>query len=240
VITAMHTNTDSKAWVTGNESFVLEVSSALAASLAARARRMFSHARLSIALQGVLAVAVGLAVLTWPSPALAAMVVVFAVYAVADGLLSFLGALAEQDGADVVRGTVSLGAAAVTLAWREVSAVALLYVMAVWVIAMALFRIRHTIESRTGLLVKGLQLFLDLAAVAAGVAALIAPGEGANSVLVNVAIFQIINGLGIVGLGLRATATEPDAARRIRGNQGGHPRRPAAAGHDAGWKTAAP
>jgi uncharacterized membrane protein HdeD (DUF308 family) len=95
VITAMHTNTDPKEPATANESFIIEVSSAMAAGLAARANRALSHARLSIALQGVLAVAVGLAVLRWPGASLAAMVVVFAIYAVVDGLLSVLGAIVE-------------------------------------------------------------------------------------------------------------------------------------------------
>jgi uncharacterized membrane protein HdeD (DUF308 family) len=235
VITTMHTNTDTKERATGNESFIIEVSSMMAAGLAARAKRVFAHARLAIALQGVLAIAVGLAVLSWPGPSLAAMVVVVAIYAMGDGLLSVLGAIAEQDGADFVRGAVSLGAAAVILAWRDVSAIALLYVMALWVITMALFRIRHGIDSRNGLLVKGLLLFLDLTAVAAGVAALIAPGEGATSVLINIAIFQIINGLSIVGRGMRAAAAKPDTTRQAGGRRaGGSPPRPAAAGHDGG------
>jgi uncharacterized membrane protein HdeD (DUF308 family) len=153
---------------------------------------------------------------------------------VADGLLSILGAVAEHDGADFVRGTLSLGAAAVALAWHEISAAALLYVMAVWVIATALFRIRHTLGSRHGLLVKGLLAFLDLTAVAAGVAGLIAPGAAADSVLVNIALFQIINGVSIVGHGLRATARTKPATRQVRGTQRGHPRQPVAGGHEAG------
>jgi uncharacterized membrane protein HdeD (DUF308 family) len=128
----------------------------------------------------------------------------------------------------------------VALAWHEISAVALLYVMSVWVIATALFRIRHTFGPRHGLLVKGLLVFLDLTAVAAGMAGLIAPGAGADSVLVNIAIFQIINGLSIVGHGLRPTATTTPATRQVRGSQRGHPRQPMAAGQEAGQETAAP
>src|SRR5262249_38519211 len=78
---------------TGNEAFILEAVSSMTQTLVTKARRVFSHARFSTALEGVLAVVVGIAVLIWPSASLTAMVLVFAAYAVADGLLSILGAL---------------------------------------------------------------------------------------------------------------------------------------------------
>jgi uncharacterized membrane protein HdeD (DUF308 family) len=174
----------------GNESFLIEVGSAMSSALASKARRVFAHTRLSIAVQGVLAVAIGVAVLAWPSASLAALLMVFALYAAADGLLSIVGAFAERDGAGLVQGLVSLTAAGAALVWRDTSAMVLVYVMAVWVIVMALFRVRTAIESRNGLLVKGLIVLLALLSVTGGVTALLSPGEGASSVLVNVAIFK--------------------------------------------------
>jgi hypothetical protein len=67
---------DPKQHLTGSESFILEVASAMTATLASKARRVFSHTRLSIALQGVLAAAA----LAWrnASAVIAAWVIVMA------------------------------------------------------------------------------------------------------------------------------------------------------------------
>jgi uncharacterized membrane protein HdeD (DUF308 family) len=195
----------------GDKAFFLEVSTAMATRVASKASRLFSDTRLSITLQGALAIAVGIALLRWPGVSLSVMVVVFAGYAVADGLLSLLGSFVDRDVADFLQGALSLGVAAIALMWRDLSAVALIYVMGMWVIAMAGFRVRHALESRKGVLAKALLVLLALPALAGGITALIAPIAGLNSVLTDIAIFQIINGVGMVGLGMRAAHSKPAA-----------------------------
>ncbi|HEY1294211.1 MAG TPA: DUF308 domain-containing protein [Chloroflexota bacterium] len=189
---------------TGNEAFILEAISVMSQTLVTKARRVFSHARFSVAFEGVLALAVGIAVLVWPSASLAAMVVVFAAYAVADGLLSILVALTERDGLSFLRGAVSLTVATAALAWRDMSGIILVYVIAVWVILMAVFRIRGAVHSKRAQLLKAVLVLLALPSVAGGLVAVLSPSQGATSVLMDIAIFQIINGLVIVGFALRA------------------------------------
>jgi uncharacterized membrane protein HdeD (DUF308 family) len=191
---------------TGQEALVLEVVSAMTTSLIEQARWVFSHARLSLAAQGVLAVAVGLAMIAWPSTSIAAMVLVFAVYAAADGLLSMLRSLAERDVARLVRGLIGVALAAATLAWRDVSAVVLVYVIAVWVIVMALFRVRGAVTSHRTNVLKAVLVLLALPSVGSGVTAVLSPGDGAPSVLMDIAVFQVINGLTIVGFALRTSS----------------------------------
>jgi uncharacterized membrane protein HdeD (DUF308 family) len=189
---------------TGNEAFILEAVSAMTMTLVGKARRVFSHTRFSVALQGVLAVAVGNAVLVWPTASLTAMVLVFAAYAIADGLLSILAGLAEHDRVSFVHGGLSLAVAAAALAWRDMSATVLVYVIATWVILMALFRVRGAVNSQKTHPLKALLVLLAVPSVAGGVTAFLSPVQGANSVLIDIAIFQIINGLVIVGFALRA------------------------------------
>jgi uncharacterized membrane protein HdeD (DUF308 family) len=132
------------------------------------------------------------------------MVVVFAAYAVADGLLSILVALTERDGLSFLRGAVSLTVATAALAWRDMSGIILVYVIAVWVILMAVFRIRGAVHSKRAQLLKAVLVLLALPSVAGGLVAVLSPSQGATSVLMDIAIFQIINGLVIVGFALRA------------------------------------
>jgi uncharacterized membrane protein HdeD (DUF308 family) len=202
---------------TGNEAFILETASAMTRTLAVKARRLVSHTRMTIALKGIVAIAVGVAVIAWPSASLAVMVVVFAAYAAADGFLSILTSFAERDAASFAHGIVGLAVAAAGIAWRDVSATILVYVIAAWVILMALLRIRSAVASHRAHLLKAVLVVLAVPSVGGGVTAVLSPGEGASSVLIDIAVFQIISGLTIVGFALRApqSATVEPASRNL-------------------------
>ena len=85
------------------------------------------------------------------------------------------------------------------------SATILVYVIAVWVVVMALLRIRSAVASHKAHLLKAVLVLLATPSLGSAVTAALSPGEGASSVLVDMAVFQIINGLTIVGLALRAS-----------------------------------
>jgi uncharacterized membrane protein HdeD (DUF308 family) len=106
------------------------------------------------------------------------------------------------------RRAVSLAVATAALAWRDMSGIILVYVIAVWVILMAVFRIRGAVHSKRAQLLKAVLVLLALPSVAGGLVAVLSPSQGATSVLMDIAIFQIINGLvddqAIVGFALRA------------------------------------
>jgi uncharacterized membrane protein HdeD (DUF308 family) len=80
---------------------------------------------------------------------------------------------------------------------------------------MALFRVRHAVGSRKTNLLKGLLVLLALPSVAGGVSALVSPGQGAHSVLTDIAIFQIVAGVGMFAFALRVT-------KRARASETGH------------------
>jgi uncharacterized membrane protein HdeD (DUF308 family) len=191
--------------MTGNEAFILESVSAMTRTLAAKASFVLSHTRTSIGLEGVVAVTAGVAVMVWPSASLAVMVLVFAAYAAVDGMLSVLASIAERDAACLAHGLAGLAVATAVIEWRDVSATILVYVIAVWVVVMALLRIRSAVSSHKAHLLKAVLVLLAMPSVGGAVNAALSPGEGASSVLVDIAVFQIINGLTIVGLALRAS-----------------------------------
>jgi uncharacterized membrane protein HdeD (DUF308 family) len=190
---------------TGNEAFVLEALSAMTRTLATKARLVLSHSGISVAFEGIVAVAVGVGVIVWPSASLAVMVLVFAAYAAADGMLSVLAAVAERDAASLAHGLAGLTLAAAVIAWRDVSATILVYVIAVWVVVMALLRIRSAVSSHKAHLLKAVLVLLAVPSVAGAVTAVLSPGDGASSVLIDIAVFQIINGLTIIGFALRTS-----------------------------------
>src|SRR5262245_61809446 len=62
--------------MTGNEAFILNALSDMTSTLIVKIRRVSSHTRLAFGLRGLLAVAIGIGVILWPSNSLAAMAIV--------------------------------------------------------------------------------------------------------------------------------------------------------------------
>jgi uncharacterized membrane protein HdeD (DUF308 family) len=97
---------------------------------------MFGSISGSLALRGVLAVAVGLVSVIWPGVTLTAVVVLFAVYAFIDAGIQAARAFSSASAGPVfghlLLGLLDLAAGVVALAWPDITAIALVLVIAVW------------------------------------------------------------------------------------------------------------
>src|SRR5258708_33777187 len=93
----------------------------------------------AMALRGLAGIAFAAVILAMPQPTLAALILLFATYLAADGLLAILaGARAARRGARwrmlILEGAVNLGLAGVNAVWPAISAVAFLHILAAWAI----------------------------------------------------------------------------------------------------------
>ncbi|HEY0291931.1 MAG TPA: DUF308 domain-containing protein [Hansschlegelia sp.] len=94
----------------------------------------------TVAIRGALAVAFGLVALFAPGPTLLSFVLLFAIYAVADGVAElYLAARGAGDGIGwrrwaplVLGGVASLAAAAVALLWPDITVLVFILLMAFW------------------------------------------------------------------------------------------------------------
>ena len=120
-----------------------------------------------LVLRALAAIAFG--VLTWIQPAisLAALVLLFGVYALADGLLGLWMALSGRKGNDhwwvlLLASLVGIGVGLLTFAEPRITALALLFYIAVWAIAtgmlqiVAALRLRREISGEWWLVLAGL------------------------------------------------------------------------------------
>ncbi len=92
-----------------------------------------------VMLRGVLGIIIGVLALSMPMAAIGALVLLFALYSIADGIVAIISAVraASKDqrwGWYLVSGLVSLGAAAVALFMPIVAVKVFLYIMAFWAI----------------------------------------------------------------------------------------------------------
>jgi len=162
----------------------------------------------ALLLRGLVAIAFG--VLTWTQPAisLAALVLLFGVYALVDGVLGVWTAISgRKDHEDwwvlLLWGLLGIGVGIMTLMAPGVTAFALLFYIAAWAVAtgvleiVAAVRLRKVIKGEWWLVLGG------LASIIFGVLLMAHPGAGALAVLWLIAAYAIIFGVLLVILAFR-------------------------------------
>jgi uncharacterized membrane protein HdeD (DUF308 family) len=169
------------------------------------AGRPLATERVNSVARGVLGVAIGLVILVWPDMSLAAMVVIVGVYAIADGVLSLLVALTRRTRRweYVGQGVTSLAVGALTLLVPEITSMALLYLLAIWVVVTSALRLRAAITFGDRVIVRWVPAILSLLGITAGARVLIVPGAGMSALSPNLAIFAVLSGVALIEYGLR-------------------------------------
>ncbi len=160
-----------------------------------------------IAANGVAAILFGFALVLWPDIALTTIVVAVAVYALVRGVLSGLAAVsAPLPGAErrwllleAVAGT-AIGIA--LLVWNDVSAKALLYVVAAWALAIGVLMLAAAIQAPLDAKGKLLLALNGIISGAFGAVMFIEPDAGAVAIVVLIATFTIAIGVMQIGFAL--------------------------------------
>jgi uncharacterized membrane protein HdeD (DUF308 family) len=165
--------------------------------------------------RGVLGVAIGMVILVWPDPSLGAMVVIVGVYAIADGALSLLEAATRRTRRwqFLGQGVTSLAVGALALLLPEITSMALLYLLALWVVAMSALRLHAAIAFGDRVSIRWVPAILSLLGILAGARVLIVPGAGLSALSLNLAIFAVLSGVALIEYALRETRKADLSAR---------------------------
>jgi uncharacterized membrane protein HdeD (DUF308 family) len=159
-------------------------------------------------LRGCCALVFGVATLALPQMTLVALVLVFGAYAFADGLLSIVaaGRALSQERTwwpMLAEGIVGLGIGVLTFFWPGLTALTLLYLIAVWALVtgileiVAALRLRHEITGEWLLVVAG------VLSIVFGLYVLANPIAGVLAVLAIIGIYALVFGGALIALGLR-------------------------------------
>ena len=121
-------------------------------------------------IRGLVAVAFGILTLAAPRISLSALIVFFAVFVMVDGVFTVVTAIRSRKnhaywGNALFKGVLAIVLAILVVAWPDVTAVVLLYFIAIWLMLLGLsetfgaLRLRKEIEGETWLVVAGLVTF---------------------------------------------------------------------------------
>jgi uncharacterized membrane protein HdeD (DUF308 family) len=162
-----------------------------------------------LAVRGVAAVIFGLLALIWPQITLLALVLVFGAYALVDGAFSLVAAARGRELAGgsrgwlILEGLLGVAAGIVAIVWPDITALALLWVIAAWAVVTGVLEIVVAIRLRRVLDNEWLLIVAGALSVVFGLILIIWPGSGAIGLVWLIGIYAIAFGIVLLGLALR-------------------------------------
>jgi len=159
-------------------------------------------------LRGLVAIAFG--ILTWVQPgiSLAALVLLFGAYSMADGILASWTAIAGGKDNDyrwvlLLEGLLGIGVGVLTFVAPGITALALLFYIAIWAIATGVLEIAAAIRLRKEIKNEWLLILAGLASVLFGFVLAMHPGAGALAVVWLIASYAVVFGVLLVVLAFK-------------------------------------
>jgi uncharacterized membrane protein HdeD (DUF308 family) len=162
----------------------------------------------SFVLRGLAAIVFGILTFVLPGLTLSAIILLFAAYALVEGVMNVIGAIRGIRSEKralllLVQGLVSIAAGVIALAAPGLTAIALLYVIAFWAIVTGCIEIAAAIRLRKE--VEG-EWMLGLGGVLSilfGVLLIASPGLGALVMVYQIGLYAVVFGGIQIALGLR-------------------------------------
>ncbi len=158
--------------------------------------------------RGVVAILFGVLAFLRPGITLEALVLLFAFWALFDGVLALIGSVGAAEAHEpwwplVLIGLLGIAAGVVTLKWPGITALALLLVIAYWSIFRGILEIVGAVRLRDLIQGEGWFIVGGLASIAFGVLLVIYPGSGLLAVVWLIGIYAVIFGIAQLMLGFR-------------------------------------
>ena len=168
-------------------------------------------------LRGIAAIAFG--VLTWfqPGISLGALVLLFGAYSMADGILGVWAAIAGRKEHEdwwvlLLGGLLGVGIGILTFVAPGITALALLFYIAIWAIATGVLEIVAAIRLRKEITGEWMLVFGGIISVVFGTLLLAQPGAGALALVWLIATYAVIFGIVLVILAFKVRSFAGRAA----------------------------
>ena len=181
----------------------------------------------ALALRGLVAMVFGVAAWIWPNLTLIALVILFGAYAIVDGAFSIaaavLGEGREPRWIILVMGIAGILIGVAAIVWPGLTAIALVYLIAVWSVTLGALAILAAIALRREIEDEWILAFVGVISILFGVAIAVFPGAGAIALVWLIGTFAIVLGLLLLALAFRLRTWShrgEDTLRRVDHTEG--------------------
>src|SRR5215831_2231183 len=155
--------------------------------------------RWALGLSGLLSIAVGVVILLWPGISLEALVILFGAYALATGVVGLLYSFSAQANGErgwlIFSSLLGIAVGIMVLVWPNISALALLYVIGAYAVALGILAIVGAFWLPIGGGDTALMILSGLVSILFGIVIFAKPGDGALVTLALIAAFALVNGI---------------------------------------------
>lgn len=170
----------------------------------------------ALVVRGVLAILFAILVIFWPSGTVLALVFLFGLYAVADGVANIFHYFSDRPRRSawtLIGGVVSFLAGVVAFVWPGITALSLAMVMGAWALVLGVTQIALSIEAKKTLRSWWMWLASGVVAALFGLYVLVLPGAGILSLIGLLATFAFLMGVLLLtaGFQLRGPGVQPAA-----------------------------
>lgn len=158
--------------------------------------------------RGLIAIAFGVIVYTRPGISLAALVLLFGAYSLADGVLGVWAAFASRKDRDnwwvlLLWGLVGIGVGIITFLAPGITTLALLFYIAIWAIVIGVLQVIAAVKLRREIQGEWLLGLAGVVGIAFGVMLMARPGAGALAVLWMIAGYAVLSGILLIVLAFK-------------------------------------
>src|ERR687892_1251974 len=173
----------------------------------------------ALALRGLVAILFGLAALFWPGLILAVLIVLFGAYALVDGVLAVIAAFRSSGRGMrrpllLIEGAIGILFGILALFWPGLTALALLYIIAFWVILSGIARIvmaimlRREIENEWSIALSG------VLSVILGIVLIFLPGAGLLAYTWLIGLLALAVGISLIYYAFRVRGQRTSGSSR--------------------------
>jgi len=166
----------------------------------------------SVAVRGLAAVLFGIAALIWPDLTLWALVVLFGAWVLVDGAFALWAAITVQGRERrwllVIEGIAGIAAGTITFVWPDVTALALLYLIAAWALVTGVLKLVAAVQLRHEISDEWLLVLSGLLSIGFAILLVITPGPGALVITWLIGWFALILGAALLALAFRLQRVE--------------------------------
>jgi uncharacterized membrane protein HdeD (DUF308 family) len=175
-----------------------------------------------LGIRGIAAILFGIGAFVWPGITLAVLVLFFGAYALVDGIFAVIAGIAgfreqERWWMMVLQGVAGIIVGVLTLLWPDITALALLYVIAAWSIVTGILEIAAAIRLRKELEGEWLLILAGICSIIFGVLLVILPGPGALALVWLIGSFAFVYGILLLVLAFRLRSWRDTATTRTLG-----------------------
>lgn len=177
----------------------------------ALAQQLFKGSGTALIVRGVVAVLFGILVVAWPGVTVLALVFLFAIYAIIDGVTNiahYLSRKRRRSAWQLVGGVISVLAGVIAMVWPGITALSLALVIGVWALILGVSQVALAFEVKRAVGLWWLWLITGIVTTLFGLFVVVLPDPGILTLLGLLSGFAIVSGVLLIasGLGLRRLA----------------------------------